>query len=124
MQSVDDALAVFERQVDGGVDMRANGVIVEILFRVKLVGEIRHAYTQFEGQSAVLAWGDGKVDKWIEGEHLAQLGRDFVVAEARIVEGEPNGRVVVKHFPTVLTVCVAVQRELEGGRMSAVTSQG
>jgi len=50
MQPVDNALAVFERKVDGGVHMRANGVVVEILFRVKLVGEIRHAYTQFEGQ--------------------------------------------------------------------------
>ena len=108
--------------VDGGVHMRANGVIVEILFRIKLVGKIRNAYTQFEGQSAVLAWGNGKVDERVEGEHLAQLGRDFVVAKTRIVEGKPNGRVVVKHFPTVFTVGVAVQRELVGGRMSAVTT--
>ena len=102
--------------------MRANGVVVEILFRVKLVGEIRHAYTQFEGQPAVLSWDDGKVDERVEGEHLAQFGRDFVVAKTRIVEGKPNGRVVVKHFPTVFAVGIAVQRELVGGRMSAVTT--
>ena len=82
MQTVGDALAVFERQVDGGIQMRAYGIVVVVLLRVELVGEIANAYTQLEGQPAIGARCDGEVDEGVEGEHLAQFSRDAVVPKS------------------------------------------
>ena len=124
MQAVDDALAVFKRQINGRIHVRTYGVVVVVLLRVKLVGEPRHTHAQLEGQSAALAWRDGEVDERVEGKHLAQLSGDAVVAKAGILEGEADGRIVVKHFPAVLAVGVAMERELVTRGVAAVTTQG
>ena len=122
VQAFDNALPVFEREVDGCIDVRPDGIVVEVLLRVELVGEERHAHAQLEGQFAVFVGRDGEVDERIEGKHLAQLGGNAVVAEAGVIESEARGRVVVQHFPTMLAVCVAVERQLVGRRVAAVTS--
>ena len=74
MQTVDDALPVFKRQVDRCIDMRADGIVVVVLFRVEFVGEVAHTDTEFERQPTVNSWCDGEVDERVEGKHLAQLG--------------------------------------------------
>ena len=101
--------------------MRADRIVVVVLLRVEFVGEVRHAHAQLEGQAAVGARGDGEVDEGVEGKHAAQFSRDAVVAEARIIEGEPDGGVIVQHLPTMLAVGVAVQREFVAGGVAAVT---
>ena len=123
MQSVSDALAVFERQVDGGIHMRADGIVVVVLLRVELVGEIANTHPQLEGQPAIGARRDGEVDERVEGKHLAQLRRDTVVSKARVIKGESDGRVVVEHLPTMLAVGVAMQRDLVTRGVTAVTPQ-
>ena len=42
-----------------------------VFFGVKFVGEVAQAHTQFEGQPAVYARCDGKVDERVKGKHFA-----------------------------------------------------
>ena len=44
MQTVDDALTVLERQINRCVDVRTDGVVVVVLFRVEFVGEVAHTH--------------------------------------------------------------------------------
>ena len=123
MQAVDDALAVLKRLVNGGVHVRADGVVVVVLRWVEFVGEVRNAHAQFEGQLAVFVGDDGKVDVGIERKYVSQLLGNAVVAKARIIEGDADGRVVVQHFPAVLTIGIMVQRQLVGWCVHAIASQ-
>ena len=123
MQSVDDALAVLKRQVDGGVHVRTDGVVVVVLRWVEFVGEVRNAHAQLEGQLAVFVGNDGEVDVGIERKYVSQLLGNAVVAETGIIEGEADRRVVVQHFPTVLTIGIMVQRQLVGWCVHAIASQ-
>ena len=63
MQSVSDALAVFERQVDGGIHVRADGIVVVVLLRVELVGEIANAYPNLKVSLLLVPGVMGKLMK-------------------------------------------------------------
>ena len=64
-EALGDALAVFEREIDSGVYVRADGEVLVIVEVVETLGQITQSHAKLEGQLAVLIGVQRIVDERI-----------------------------------------------------------